>query len=117
MTMARLHRIGVNLARPSWRVMILLVGVAVAVVGLYRVNQAGIERNRELIVQHERVVEYLCETTNTLDVLIVQFSNFGHQELRTMTGEPRRRFKKRIDALDDAHHALADTRACRGVTG
>jgi len=99
---------------PSPWALIAIAGMAFVIVSLYVVNHNAVARNERLLAQQrltlvgaQRAVEYLCETNQTLDLLVKQFIATG---LRTLTAD-------QLLALSTAHIVLSDTRACRKVTG
>jgi len=104
--------------------LIAILGVSFVIVWLYRVNQDAAVRNERLLAQHrqtlaqaQQAVEYLCETTQTLDVLVKQFIATGLRTLPTIPFAQRPLYEEQIQALSAAHIVLSDTRACREVTG
>jgi hypothetical protein len=73
-------------------------------------------KNASLDIQQKRAIEYLCETINIFDIIILQESQEIKVRLKidkTLTRNEQERLQNRNAILQVAHFELTDQRACR----
>jgi hypothetical protein len=71
-----------------------------------------VKENAALIRQHEKTIEYLCETVNVMDLIIVQESLFLKRSTPEMGPNQRELLRERLATLETAHLELTQQRAC-----
>lgn len=113
-----------GMRRPSFWAVVAMAGL-IFVGGLtYTVNRNAINRHRRRARgagEDKRaapaLIEYQCRTNFALDIVVKQFLVSGLQTLRTLPPAAQRNYRVQLTTLQTLHLFLADTRACKDVTG
>jgi hypothetical protein len=116
-----------SIANTLWRQGVYTAALFVAMIALgvaaYLIRNSDVEqRVREtasFIDRQEKQIAFLCETTTTLDILVVQEATF----LRLLLKNPesgigpneRRLLREREATLQTAHFELSDQQPCKDV--
>jgi hypothetical protein len=106
-----------GLRRIAYATLFLFLCWAITAVVIFAIRARDIEQRVKetaaLNARQAETIEYLCETVNVMDLIIVQEARYLKRSSRSLGPNQRQLLRERLATLQAAHFELTDQRACR----